>query len=260
VPSSIQESTTFSTFIPAAFTWNIESTSASMASRGDDLERADVHRLVQLQPLHVGKAELAHHVEQFVEDAIDVDRRRAVEQVQALERAVVVVEMRDEDGVEAQLADLCVVEAHVGKGVAVAAERVLEDRIEGDAPAFALEHVAGVQDARDRQCGRGHAQSRRIRRWPWMPHLQSTPSTCPHKAQPVPIFSTVMGVSSSFASFSAQTLAAPRPLKSSLPSWMTVASNTGAANMVMMFSGVRIRAAILPFVSRADRSSPSLQR
>jgi hypothetical protein len=27
-----------------------------------------------------------------------------------------------------------------------------------------------------------------------MPHLTSTPSTWPHKAQPVPIFSTVMGV------------------------------------------------------------------
>jgi hypothetical protein len=59
---------------------------------------------------------------------------------------VVVVEVRDEDGIETLPPDLFVVEAYGWEGVAVAAERILEDGIEGDARAFAFEEVAGVQD------------------------------------------------------------------------------------------------------------------
>jgi hypothetical protein len=47
--------------------------------------------------------------------------------------------------------NLLAVETDVGKSVAVAAERIFEDRIEGDARAAAFEHVAGVEDTRDGQ-------------------------------------------------------------------------------------------------------------
>jgi hypothetical protein len=120
------------------------------------LERADLHRSVQLQAMHPGEAELAHHVEQLVEDAVDMERRGALQQVQALERAVVVVEVRNEHRVEAFAADPFVVESHVGEGMAVAAERVLENGIERDARAATLEHIARVQNSRNRQACCSH--------------------------------------------------------------------------------------------------------
>ena len=62
----------------------------------DDVKRADPDRRVDLQPVDVGEAEFAHHREQFLEQAVEMDRRTPVEQIEALERAVVVVEMRYE--------------------------------------------------------------------------------------------------------------------------------------------------------------------
>jgi hypothetical protein len=67
-----------------------------------------------------------------------------------------------------------------------------------------------------------------------MPQMQSTPSTCPHRAQPAPIFCTVTSLPISAASFSAHIPADPFPLNSSLPSTITVASNTGTANIVVI--------------------------
>jgi hypothetical protein len=40
--------------------------------------------------------QFADHREQFIEDTVEIDRGRPVQQIQALERAVVVVKMRDE--------------------------------------------------------------------------------------------------------------------------------------------------------------------
>jgi hypothetical protein len=106
--------------------------------------------------VHVREAELAHHVEQRVEDAVDIQGRRAVEQIEAVERAVIVMEMRDEDRVEPLAADRRDIEAHVRKRMAVAAERVLEDGVEGDRRALAREYVPRMQDARNGQAWRRH--------------------------------------------------------------------------------------------------------
>jgi hypothetical protein len=115
VSGSIQESTTFSTFSPAASTWNIESTSGSIASRGVTVNGPTSTGTSMRKACTLAKPSCAHHVEQFVEQAVDVDRRRAVQQVEALERAVVVVEVGDEDGVETLAAGSArVVETHGG--------------------------------------------------------------------------------------------------------------------------------------------------
>jgi hypothetical protein len=55
------------------------------------------------------------------------------------------MEMGDENGIELQIPDLDVVEPDLGKGVAIPAEGVFEDRVEGDLRAVAREDVAGVK-------------------------------------------------------------------------------------------------------------------
>ncbi|MNT50607.1 hypothetical protein D3C72_1875340 [compost metagenome] len=120
------------------------------------LNGAHLHGHVHLQALHLCKTQRAQHREQFVEDAVQVDGRGAVQHIKAVERAVVVVEVRDEDGIPAQPAHGIEVEAHGRKRVAVAAERIFNDGIKGDGRAFAFEDIAGVQDAGDFQ---GHVEA-----------------------------------------------------------------------------------------------------
>jgi len=109
-----------------------------------------------VQALDGGKTQRAQHDEQLVEDAVQVDGRGTVERIEAVERAVVIVEVRDEDGIPAQPAHGVEVEAHGRKRVAVTAERIFDDGVEGDGRAFAFEDIAGVQDAGDFQ---GHKQA-----------------------------------------------------------------------------------------------------
>ena len=117
----------------------------------DHLDGAHAHGHVDVQPLDGRKTQCTDHREQFVEDAVQVDGRGAVEHIEAVERAVVIVEVRDEDGIPAQPAHGIEVETHGRKRMAVAAERVFDDGVEGDGRAFAFEDIAGVQDAGDFQ-------------------------------------------------------------------------------------------------------------
>ena len=110
-----------------------------------------------MQALDGRKSQRTDHREQFVKDTVQVDGRVAVEHIEAVERAVVIVEVRDEDGIPAQPAHGIEVEAHGRKRVAIAAERVFDDGVEGDGRAFAFEDIAGVQDAGDFQ---GHGKLR----------------------------------------------------------------------------------------------------
>ena len=58
---------------------------------------------------------------------------------------MIVVIMGNEHGREAQVPDPGVIKTDIGKGVAIAAERIFEQGIESDLRSVALEHITGVQ-------------------------------------------------------------------------------------------------------------------
>ena len=66
--------------------------------------------------------------------------------IEAVKRAVIVMKMRNEHGIEARSADLLVVKPDVGERVAIAAERIFENRVESDQRAIAFKDVAGVKN------------------------------------------------------------------------------------------------------------------
>ena len=64
---------------------------------------------------------------------------------------MIVVKMRDENGGEPERANFLVIEADVGKRMAVSAKGILEDGIERDPRPLAFEDVPRMEDARDRE-------------------------------------------------------------------------------------------------------------
>jgi hypothetical protein len=57
--------------------------------------------------------------------------------------------MRNKNSIEAEFLNLLLIKTHVGKSIAVPAERVFENRVEGDPRAVAFEYISSMQDSRN---------------------------------------------------------------------------------------------------------------
>jgi hypothetical protein len=118
----------------------------------NDFEGTDFDGGVERERMNLVKPELSDQRGEKAIEAINEDRRLAIEQIQAFERAMIVVKVRNENCRELELADPIALETHVRKSVTVSAERIFEDGIEREARSSTFEEIARMEDARDREC------------------------------------------------------------------------------------------------------------